>query len=140
MGTGIESGIETVGLYGSIPVDGGGGNQTAPVFHGFERLSGSEDIGADGIADVLLGSPPADGWWLLERIVMKSTSVLDTVAVVYVGEVRDEDTQDIGAGNGAVAEYPRGLIVPGGRVLRVRWTGGTPGARVFVNAQATLWR
>lgn len=140
------------GSDGRIPVDidrgvsrpvvlfGQGGPAEATVI-GWDLLRGSTVFDGAGEAVIDFGSPPFDGWWMLERLWIRSDSALASSLTLYVGEANNANGVDeTGSGNGDVSEYPRGLYVAGGSPLRAVWTGGTVGARVWATAQVALMR
>lgn len=119
---------------------GSGGPRSAQVI-GWDLLRGSVIFDAAGEAVLDFGSPPFDGWWMVERTWVRSDSALASSLTVYVGEADNANGVDeTGSGNGDVSEYPRGLYIAGGSPLRFVWTGGTAGARVWATAQVALMR
>ena len=141
-----------VGNDGRIPVDVdpsgarpvvlfGSGAPSAVQVIGWDMLRRSVVFDAAGVATLDFGSPPFDGWWMVERTWMRSDSALASSLTVYVGEADNANGVDeTASGNGDVSEYPRGLYVAGGSPLLFVWTGGTAGARVWATAQVALMR
>lgn len=89
--------------------------------------------------------PTEQGFVLLvERMVVGTTSTTATVCNWYAGPAgaltppyRRDGTP---AGNDAVAEYPRPVLVPPGIPLTVVWTGASAGAVGFATIQWQLYQ
>ncbi len=112
-----------------------------PRFEGFRKEAVVTTIDAAGIADAVFGPPPADGYWLVERIVVVTTSAAATEARMYSGDVDDANLEDgTSTGNLDIADETQAIVVPGGTVFRIRWTGGTINARAVGRIQYGAWR
>lgn len=78
--------------------------------------------------------------WLVERIVIGTTSTTDTACAVYVGpqqtDIYRRDITD--TGNDDVAEYGPPLLVSPGLALTLLWTGASLGAQGFASVQYQL--
>ncbi len=93
-------------------------------------------IDAAGVADIVFGPPPSDGYWLIERIVVVTNSAAATEARMFTGDADDANLEDgTSTGNLDIADETQPIVVPGGSEFRIRWTGGTVGARAVGRIQ-----
>lgn len=78
--------------------------------------------------------------WLVERIVIGTSSTTDTACGIYVGPTQTDiyrrDFTD--TGNDDVAEYGPPLLVSPGVALTLLWTGASLGAQGFTSIQYQL--
>lgn len=101
--------------------------------------------GADGTITATSDTPPDDEWWLIERLIVNSTSTTDTEVDLYVGQVdphyeRDWTPQGGSTGNHGIAEYPRGLLCEPTQPCIIVWSGASLGASAFYNMQVQVYK
>jgi hypothetical protein len=79
---------------------------------------------------------PNDRVWRIERLAVSTTASQPTAAATYTGAASPENLVDYTpAGNGDIADETNPIVLPGGSVLRVRWTGANDGAVGTVHIQ-----
>lgn len=78
--------------------------------------------------------------WLVERLVIGTTSTTDTLCQVYNGPVQNDIYRgDLTfTGNDDVAEYDPPLLIPPGVPLTLVWSGASIGAQGFASVQYQL--
>lgn len=97
---------------------------------GIARESASVLFDAGGEAELVFGPAPYGSMWLIQSVTVVTDSALVTEARVYVGQRADVNLADAtGAGNMAISDRAQPILVPGGSVCRIVWTGGAAGDR-----------
>lgn len=94
-------------------------------------LQGAFD--STGRAEVSTAKVPPGQTWKVNRIAVASQSDAPE-ARVYIGDEANRNLRDATSmGEADSADYPRGLTVPQGEMLRIVWTGGVEGDRCTAN-------
>lgn len=106
---------------------------------------GSAPAGAAGTITATSDTPPDDEWWLIERLIVNSTSTTATSVDLYVGQAdphyeRDWTPQGGSTGNHGVAEYPRGLLCEPSQPCIIVWSGASLAATAFYNMQIQVYK
>lgn len=104
-------------------------------------LSASREttIGADGTATIVVGPAIRGESWNVAHIAVATTSTDSTKCYVYRDLISDLTlVEGTDSGNGDQTNTSVALAAP--QSLWIRWTGGTPGSKVFVAIQGTFDR
>ncbi len=99
------------------------------VLHDYRHRVKSTDPAAAGVAELEYEQVPQDELWLVDRVVVQSTSSAATVAHLYLDTIDDRHVIDgTRVGNFDVADMASPIQLLGSTVLRVRWLGADDGA------------
>lgn len=103
------------------------------------RLSATAD--ATGTATIDCGQVDPTTQWLVDRVVIQSTSGSASTLKLYDSTVAAAQLLDgTAAGNLNTADYPAGLLVRPSASLVAQWTGASPGAVCTLTAQVRIYR
>ena len=94
-----------------------------------EPIKKSAVFDNNGVATITLDPVEPNTTWLLDYVVVVTTSTNQTLATLYENAVSPANVIDgTGKGNRGVAWYQPPRRLGGTLQLIVQWTGGTPGA------------
>lgn len=99
------------------------------VLHDYRHRVISTPPAADGVTELEFEQVPQDELWLVDRVIVQSTSSAATVAHLYLDAIDDRHVLDgTRVGNFDVADNNSPIQLLGSSVLRVRWQGADDGA------------
>lgn len=103
--------------------------------------STSAPASAAGRAEVTFTQVPDGELWMIERIVVITTSAAATTAEIYNTSERDDRLREFTPnGNADVADMASPMQLRSGEQLLVVWSGATAGAIATCNLQYTVLR
>jgi hypothetical protein len=103
------------------------------------RLSATAD--ASGVATIDCGQVDPFTQWLVDRLVVQSTSAAASAVKLYDSSVAPAQVLDgTASGNLNSADYPQGLLIRPSASLIAQWTGATAGAVCTLTAQVRIFR
>jgi hypothetical protein len=99
-------------------------------------VSGNAVVNSSGVATVNIGPVIHGEKWEVEKVIVSSTSVLNTTASVYRTSVAAANLVDATYnGNLDTSDTPSVIFAP--EILVIQWTGGTPAASCSVRIEGT---
>lgn len=120
----------------STPGNGGSG--------GVKSVSHLE-LAAPGIADaagdcvIALGTVPSGADWFVERLSVETDSILVSTFALYSNQIDELHRKTATpAGNDDIEDASSAMWFPGGTNVLAVWTGCTPAANCFINAQVRV--
>lgn len=89
--------------------------------------SNSDTFDANGVATARKGPNAYGDVWTITRVVISTTSVLQTTAKMYLNSILADNLIDVSAMGNADISDTSDINLGTTEKLIVRWTGGTPG-------------
>lgn len=107
----------------------------------WQQLRQAATADATGTATLDLGQVDPTTQWLVDRLVVQTTSTASTTLRLYDSTVAPANLLDAtSSGNINTADYPAGLLVRPSTSLVAQWTGATFGAVCTLTAQVRVFR
>lgn len=99
----------------------------------------SDPAGADGLCTITLDPVEAGFLWLVDRMVIATTSATPTECYAYSGDPDLSRIEDGSShGNFDVADESSPVLVDSAESLTVQWTGASLGAVAYLSVQYQL--
>jgi hypothetical protein len=124
-----------------LPAQVAGAGATGWGFSDWSQVRLSATADASGVATVTCPQVDPSTQWLVDRLVVQSTSTASASVKLYDSTVAPASVLDgTATGNLNSADYPQGLLIRPAASLIAQWTGATPGAVCTLTAQVRIFR
>lgn len=105
-----------------------------------DLLTSSPAATSSGIITATFPPVAAGRWWIIDRLVVSSTSSVQTVASLYDGDIGPNTLLGATAQGNLDYDSTSGLRIDGGKTLSVQWTGASQGAVGTARVQLRIFQ